>query len=184
MRVSVAKRIVHFISVVFLFLIPVVAMGSDDQGTIFVVRHGEKASSAADALLSAAGHKRANCLAQMLKGANVRAIFTPEVKRTQQTAEPLASDKLIQITVIPRSHVEEMTQKAISAAQNGAVLIVAQQDTMPKIVQLLGGGTIAPIGDNEFDRLVILHVAGAGATITTLHYCTCRQSESKSGAMR
>jgi phosphohistidine phosphatase SixA len=144
-----------------------------DQGTIFIVRHGEKASSAADALLSAAGHQRANCLARTLKDANVQAIFTPEVKRTQQTAEPLAKARHLSITVIPRKDQPELVRKARAAAQNGAVLIVAQQDTIAQIVEQLGGGTVPPIGDNEFDRLIILHLNPSGASITTLRYCDC-----------
>lgn len=143
------------------------------QGTIFIVRHGEKASPAPDALLSPAGHQRANCLAQTLRDANIQAIFTPEVKRTQQTAEPLANARRIPITVIPRKNQPELVQKARAAAQNGDVLIVAQQDTIAQIVQQLGGGTIPPLGDNEFDRLIILHLNPSGSSVTTLRYCDC-----------
>lgn len=144
-----------------------------DQGTIFIVRHGEKASSAADALLSAAGNQRARCLAQTLKDANVKAIFTPEVKRTQQTAEPLANARHVSITVIPRKSQPELVEKARAEAQNGDVLIVAQQDTIVPMVQQLGGGTIPPLGDNEFDRLVIVHLNPSGSSVTTLRYCDC-----------
>jgi phosphohistidine phosphatase SixA len=144
-----------------------------DQGTIFIVRHGEKASSAADALLSAAGHQRANCLAQTLKDANVQAIFTPEVKRTQQMAEPLANARHLSINVIPRNNQPELVQKARAAAQKGDVLIVAQQDTMAPIVQQLGGGTVPAIGENEFDRLMVLHVSPSSSSVTMLRYCDC-----------
>lgn len=157
------------------------AFAADDAGTIFIVRHGEKASSAADALLSAAGHRRAQCLAQTLKDANVQAIFTPEVKRTQQTAEPLASAQHISITVIPRKNQSELVQKAREASAKGAVLIVAQQDTMVQMVQQLGGGAVPPVGDNEFDRLIVLHVSSSGTTVTTLRYCDC--GAQGSGAM-
>lgn len=152
------------------------ALAADERETIFLVRHGEKVSAASDALLSAAGHRRANCLAQTLKDANVQAIFAPEVKRTQQTAEPLANAKHVSITVIPRKNQVELTDKARAAAQSGAVLIVAQQDTVPQIVQQLGGGTIPPIADNEFDRLIILHLSASGASVTTLRYCDCAAS--------
>ena len=47
-------------------LIFTVACFAADQGTIFIIRHAEKLSTAPDALLSAAGHKRANCLAHLL----------------------------------------------------------------------------------------------------------------------
>jgi len=155
------------------FLIFTVACFAADQGTIFIVRHAEKASSAPDALLSAAGHQRAQCLTQTLKDANIQAIFTPEVKRTQQTAEPLANERHISITVIPRKNQSELVQKVRAAVQSGDVLIVAQQDTLPQIVQQLGGETISPVGDNEFDRLIIVHVNHSGSSVTTLRYCDC-----------
>jgi broad specificity phosphatase PhoE len=154
-------------------LIFTVACFAADQGAIFIVRHAEKASSASDALLSAAGHQRAQCLAQTLKDANIQAIFTPEVKRTQQTAEPLANERHISITVIPRKDQSELVQKVRAAVQSGDVLIVAQQDTLPQIVQQLGGETIPPVGDNEFDRLIIVHVNPSSSSVTTLRYCDC-----------
>ena len=144
-----------------------------DQGTIFIVRHAEKLSTAPDALLSAAGHQRAQCLAQTLKDANIQAIFTPEVKRTQQTAEPLAKARHISITVIPRKNQPELVQKVRAAVQSGDVLIVAQQDTLPQIVQQLGGETIPAVGDNEFDRLIVLHLNPSSSSVTTLRYCDC-----------
>ncbi len=154
-------------------LIFTVACFAADQGTIFIVRHAEKLSSAPDALLSPAGHQRAQCLAQTLKDANIQAIFTPEVKRTQQTAEPLANERYISITVIPRKNQSELVQKVRAAVQSGDVLIVAQQDTLPQIVQQLGGETIPAVGDSEFDRLIIVHVNHSGSSVTTLRYCDC-----------
>jgi phosphohistidine phosphatase SixA len=155
-----------------------------DQDMIFIVRHAEKASSAPDALLSAVGHQRANCLAHTLKDANVQVIFTPEVKRTQQTAEPLANARHISITVVPRKNQSELLEKARAAARNGAVLIVAQQDTMAQIVQQLGGGTVSAIGDTEFDRLIILHLNPSGSSATTLRYCDCGVSGRPTPSMK
>ena len=169
------RTLIAFASFALLFF-SLSASAADDQGTIFVVRHGEKESSASDALLSAAGHHRANCLARTLKDTNVKAIFTPEVKRTQQTAEPLANARNISITVIPRKNQSELVEKARAATRNGAVLIVAQQDTTPQIVQELGGVTLPPIADNEFDRLIVLHLSASGPSVTTLRYCDCEAS--------
>jgi phosphohistidine phosphatase SixA len=171
MKLLSPRIIVSTVLVLLAFAVP--ALCAEDAGTIFIVRHGEKASSAADALLSPAGHQRANCLAQTLKDANVQAIFTPEVKRTQQMAEPLAHARNLPISVILRKNQPELAQKARAAAQNGDVLVVAQQDTIAPIVQQLGGGSIPPIGDNEFDRLIVLHLNASGSSVTTLRYCDC-----------
>src|SRR5882762_9030090 len=47
--------------------------------TIFLVRHAEKASAAADAPLSSEGQKRAECLATTLKDAGIKQIYVTDV---------------------------------------------------------------------------------------------------------
>jgi broad specificity phosphatase PhoE len=58
--------------------------------TIFLVRHADKVSDETDALLSDAGHRRAECLAKTLADAHIQQIYTSDLQRTQQTAAPLA----------------------------------------------------------------------------------------------
>jgi phosphohistidine phosphatase SixA len=144
-----------------------------DQGTIFIVRHAEKASTAPDALLSAAGHERANCLAHLLSDANIQTIFTSHVKRTQETAQPLADERHLSIQIVPKASPAELIQKVRAAARNGDVLIVGHQETVTGIVQKLGGGTVPTLNGNEFDRLMILHLNGNKSTVTILRYCDC-----------
>jgi broad specificity phosphatase PhoE len=152
-------------------LIPSLSCFAADQGTIFIVRHAEKASSAPDALLSAAGHQRAKCLAHLLGDANIQTIFTSNIQRTQQTASPLAKAHHLTTQTVLKTKPDELVEKAKAAAQNGDVLIVAHQETVADIVQRLGGGTIPQVGNNEFDRLTILHLTPSGATVTVLRYC-------------
>src|SRR6202022_3073328 len=54
------------------------ALGAHAQNvrTIFFVRHADKVSDETDALLSDAGHRRAECLANTLADANIQQIFT------------------------------------------------------------------------------------------------------------
>src|SRR5487761_2345213 len=60
--------------------------------TIIVVRHAERNSGMSpDVLLNALGEQRAQQLADMLQDARIQRIYVTEVKRTQQTAEPLAA---------------------------------------------------------------------------------------------
>jgi phosphohistidine phosphatase SixA len=146
---------------------------ADDQGTIFIIRHAEKLSTAPDALLSAAGHKRANCLAHLLGEANIRTVFTSNIERTHQTASPLAKARHLTIQTVLKSNPDELVEKAKAAARIGDVLIVAHQETVADIAQRLGGGTIPRVGPNEFDRLTILHLTPSGATVTVLRYCDC-----------
>ena len=133
------------------------ALAADDQGTIFIIRHAEKLSKDPNALLSSAGHARANCLAHLLGEANIQTVFTSNIRRTHQTASPLAKARHLTIQTIPKDNPDELVQKAKAAAQNGDVLIVGHQETVADIVQRLGGGTVPRVGPNEFDRLTVLH---------------------------
>src|SRR5947209_10568991 len=79
-------------------LISQLLMAQQNTRTIFLVRHAEKLSAAPDALLSPAGEKRAACLARTLKDSGITQIYVTEVKRTLQTATPLA--KTLKITPV------------------------------------------------------------------------------------
>src|SRR2546430_14633578 len=87
-------------SLILLCAITVFAQNREDSGKVFLVRHAEKVSDATDALLSKRGEQRATCLAQTFRDAHIGAIYVTPVKRTQQTAAPLAKNLGIQPNVI------------------------------------------------------------------------------------
>ena len=164
------------------FLIPFlllaqIALAQQTTHTIFIVRHAERASTAPDALLSPAGMKRAECLAKTLKDAGITSIFATEVKRTQQTAEPLAAALGLKVTVVPANDWSTLT-KDLLYGLHGNALVVGHGDTVPVLVQRLQAGSIPPLGPNEFDRMLIVTlVSGGGSTqVTTLHYCELQGS--------
>jgi len=61
-----------------------------------------------DALLSDAGHRRAECLAKTLAGRAHSQIFTSDLQRTQQTAAPLAEQLHFKPVAIPLSNVDDL----------------------------------------------------------------------------
>src|SRR4051812_42706864 len=73
---------------------------------VLVVRHAEKAAQPADdPPLTPAGRQRAAELARVVQawsaaGAPVRALFASEVKRTQQTLEPLTAATGVKVSVV------------------------------------------------------------------------------------
>src|SRR3954467_13424487 len=93
------------------------------QSTIFFVRHAEKAAGGGnDPDLSDLGRARAESLATMLKDSAVSAIFVSELKRTQQTAAPLA--KLLHLDPMTVTASDPAALVAKVRSSTGNVLIV------------------------------------------------------------
>jgi broad specificity phosphatase PhoE len=139
--------------------------------TIILVRHAERnAGMTPDVLLTPRGEERARELARVLKDANIRAIFTTEVRRTQQTAEPTAKEFHLQPAVIPASDVDALVGRLQMLPDDETVLVVGHSNTIPVVVDRLGGAVPA-MSDTEYDRLVVVVTSGTGkSAILTLRY--------------
>ena len=148
------------------------AAAQQNVRTVFLVRHAEKASTAADAPLSPEGEKRAECLAATLKDAGIKQIYVTDVTRTQQTAAPLAKALKIKPTILPAKDPNALI-KNLAYTGGGNILVVGHSDTVPFVIARLQGGTVAPIGENEYDRMFVMTVVeAAGMPAATLHYCS------------
>jgi broad specificity phosphatase PhoE len=134
---------------------------TDAATTIVVVRHAEKSTDdPRDPSISAIGWERANALSETLKGAGVGAIYSTQLKRTRQTAEPLAKKLGLSIIERPPTMAAADLAKEVLANQSGkTVLIVGHSNTVPDIVKALSGIEVAPIADNEYDHLYIVVLA-------------------------
>lgn len=145
------------------------------QGTVFVVRHAERADAgsagagmmANDPGLSEAGHARAASLATALKDAGITAIYTTQFKRTQQTAAPLA--KALGLWVTPLSANETASLVAKIKAATGNVLVVGHSNTVPEIVKALGVAPPVTVGDADYDNLFVVTLSDK-PTLLRLHY--------------
>lgn len=148
------------------------AAAQQNVRTIFLVRHAEKMSTAGDAALSPEGEKRADCLAAMLKDAGIKQIYVTEVKRTQQTAAPLAKALNVTPTVLPAKDPNGLIKKLVYSSGGGNILVVGHSDTVPFLIARMQAGAIPPIGENEYDRMFAVTVVDTTASpVATLHYC-------------
>lgn len=135
---------------------------ADAQSTIFLVRHAERADGGtapagmmtADPDLSAAGQARAAALAAVLKDAKITAIFTTELKRTRQTAAPLATALGLAVTQLPSTDLPALVKRLEAASGN--VLVVGHSNSVPETIKLLGIDDTITIGDQEFDNLFVI----------------------------
>jgi len=159
-----------------LFVALTFASGAHAQNvrTIFFVRHADKVSDETDALLSDAGHRRAECLAKMLADAHIQKIYTSDLQRTQQTAAPLAEQLHLKPVTIPLTKVNDLIE-AIRSDRAANILVVWHDQTLPKILLALGAPEITPIGHTEYDRFFILTFDAdkkdSKPRLTELRYC-------------
>src|SRR4051812_45244296 len=144
------KPLVTFLLCVVLFACTAVA-----GPTIFFVRHAEKASAGGDDMdISEAGRARAESLAVLLKDAEISAIYTTELKRTQQTAAPVAKALHLDPAVIPAKDQPALIEKL--RGSSGNVLVVGHGNTIPNLIKTLGITSPINIADNDYDNLFVV----------------------------
>ena len=175
-------------ALIFLLAAPAVCAAQGAGGevkatTVFLVRHAEKADvPGSDPPLSDRGRARAESLARLLRSAGVRAVFTSQFQRTQQTAEPLAKRLGVAAAAVPlavkQSNPREVTEesireltKRVEAHAGQAVLIVGHSNSVPDVIRALGGDTVPKIDEGSFDDLFVVTVYASGrAKVVHLKY--------------
>jgi broad specificity phosphatase PhoE len=141
------------------------------EPTIFLVRHAEKADASAgdakDPELSEPGRSRAESLARTLQDAGITSIYVTELKRTQQTAEPLARSASIKPTVVPARETAALVARLKD--NTGNALVVGHSNTVPDIIKTLGAPEAITLDETEYDNLWIWR-GGAMPQLIRLHY--------------
>ncbi len=129
------------------------------QKAIFVVRHASPQRLLAldkipdDAPLSELGRERAAVLAGRLKDAGITAIYTSEILRAVQTAEPLADALGLPINKMPREDIDGLVSRVRDRHPKDTVLIVGHWNTLPKIIKALGHLEEVKIERSEYNGL-------------------------------
>lgn len=126
--------------------------------TFVVVRHAEKAiDDPRDPSLAPAGQARAERLADSLRNEPLAAVYATAYRRTQQTATPSARTHALAVTTYDaKQPAAEFAQQLRRAHHAGTVLVVGHSNTAPAIAAALCQCEIAPMGDNDYDRRLIV----------------------------
>ena len=134
---------------------------------IVLVRHAEPAAGD-DPGLAPPGVQRAATLAKMLAPAGLAAIFTSELRRTKETAAPLAGQLSLTPVTLAGTPAAAATQLRSAGPR---VLVVGHSNTVPDIIKALGGPADVKITPSEFNRMFVLHVPSAGtSTLLSMVY--------------
>ena len=127
------------------------------RASVFIVRHAERADAKDDkSLLSRKGKKRAKLLSGVLSGVALKAVYTTEYERTQQTAGPTAKAKGLIVTVTDSEKAVELAAELKSKPADTDVLVVGHTDTIPDILKGLGVEPPVAIGDSDYSNLFIV----------------------------
>ncbi len=157
--------------------------------TVYLVRHAEKGTEPAnDPPLTAAGQARAAALAVVLADADVRSIVTTQLRRTQETARPLAdrraiTPQVVGVTGAAREHAAEVA-RAVRAQPAGAVLVVGHSNTIPLIIEALGGPVLPAICDAVYANLYVVQLGADGrVALARTEYGTRTGTAAECGGM-
>lgn len=145
--------------------------------TVIVVRHAEKAAVPGDdPPLSAAGEARARALREALRDARVQAVLVTQLQRTRLTAAPLTAALGLEPEVVPvrgdvAAHARAVAERVLSNHAGQTVLVVGHSNTVPAIVEALGGGAVDAIDERVYDDLfVVVRPADGAARLVHARY--------------
>jgi len=149
------------------------AAGTGSQ-LVVVVRHAEKAETPKDDVaLSERGRARAEALVSALGDAGIDTIITTERRRSIETAAPLAARLHLTPIVVRTADDTNAHAAAVAAAvrQGGrVVLVVGHSNTVPAIIQALGGPRVPDICDGQYGLLFTLRVEQGTARLIRSTY--------------
>lgn len=140
--------------------------------TVIFVRHAEKALVPTDDPgLNEAGKRRAAELARQLVDADVvagvDAIYSTAYRRTEETAQPVATELGLPITSYDVSNTATIMDEIVKEHKGKIVLVVGHSNTVPALIGNMGASKKVPeIDENEYDNIYVVSIPWFGKTKT------------------
>ena len=168
---KIMRHSFKIIVIAFILLISISNAVSSQSTTIWIVRHAEKDTSAAnkrDPELTEIGKQRALDLAAYLKGQEPNMIFSTNTKRTRQTAAHFTA----KVNTYDPSLIKEFAQRLIDFQKGKIILIVGHSNTVLETIEALGGARPVPqLVDDDYDYIFKIILSHDGGVVTTaFHY--------------
>ena len=104
---------------------------------VYVIRHAEQEEDHVDPGLTRDGYRRADGLAQLLRHADIDAIYSTYYRRNLGTVLPLARELATPIEFYQAQDTQSLVENVLNLARN--TLIVGHSNTVADIVKHLGG---------------------------------------------
>lgn len=156
--------------VTLVFLLSMTAACASLPTTVYLVRHAEKAPDPGDGNpeLSDLGHQRARDLARTLADVAVDRIITTDLVRTQQTAQPTAAAKKINIEVLDSEDIKGLADRLQDAAPGQRLLVVGHSHTIPSLLAVMGAPA-TKIASGDYDDLFVILISDGKVQMDRLH---------------
>jgi broad specificity phosphatase PhoE len=150
------------------------AMASSAITTVILVRHADRTPDGSPdppgPSLNDKGMARAAKLVHVLSKSGIQAIYASQYTRSKMTAKPFR----IKNPGVPEVVIDgapELKDHILTNHSGQTVLVVGHSDTVPELIRLLGGPSLANIDDCEFDNLfVLVRYSSTSSTVTKLKY--------------
>jgi broad specificity phosphatase PhoE len=141
--------------------------------TVILVRHAEKniEPNNPDPDLTPGGQERARELARMFGRAGVNAIYATQYKRTQQTVKPLADRTGVAARLVDAKQTAQLAKEILTNHRGQTIFVAGHNNTVPQIIEALGGDALPDIPESEYDNLFIVIIYRSGkAKVIKLKY--------------
>jgi len=145
----------------------------ENISVIYLVRHAEPVpppynENPPNPGLGENGKERAALLAHLLSDAHIATIYSTNLNRTKETAEPLRAQLNTTLQYYDLKTMQDIAD--IMRATPGVYLVTGHSNTTPQMVKLLGGDPGDPINENEFDRLYVVTIIDGQVSTVLLRY--------------
>ncbi|HXV75520.1 MAG TPA: histidine phosphatase family protein [Candidatus Polarisedimenticolaceae bacterium] len=131
--------------------------------TVLLVRHAEKsAEPAEDPRLSPVGETRAAELVRVAGEAGIDAIYVTATTRTRRTAEDLAAHLGLTPIELAPADTDGLARRILDRHRGQTVLAVGHSNTVPAVIEALGGPSLPDIDEADYDDLFVVTVPCAG----------------------
>ncbi|MBO9683483.1 MAG: histidine phosphatase family protein [Flavisolibacter sp.] len=160
-----------------LLFVAIVFLLSCKTTTYYIVRHAEKESSTtmpgnvmtSDVPLSDEGRQRAEALKDLLRGENIKYIFSTNYIRTKSTAQPLAEAFNVHIEIYDPKDASFVSRLK---SLDGNALIVGHSNTVDDLVNELAGKKeiSGDLPDSEYGDLFIVRKKGNQFSFEKKHF--------------
>ena len=124
--------------------------------SFYVMRHLQKAEGE-DPALSEEGHANARRLIGFFAAERPGVIYVSTTRRALETAQPVARKWRLRVRRYDPANTPALVARVL--AERGPVLVVGHSNTVPEIVERLGGERPAPLAETDYGD--VWHLWGA-----------------------